>query len=150
MLEEVSSELRRPSHQPEIVPPLSGMLLWSVDGGSKSRKKSGGGEAAYCTQGHTFHTYHRSDNRFPLPSLSIFSMADLFPILYDLAHMARWDPYNLPDLTKYFLGWICTVQILRSLSQRRGATVDYLVRTWYRSESVRGANEARNVRPQDD
>ena len=32
------------------------------------------------------------------------------PGVYDLAHVAEWEPYNLHDLTH--LGWSCTVQIL--------------------------------------
>ena len=44
--------------------------------------------------------------------------------LYDLAHVAGWEPYSLHDLGRtYFLGWICInyyVQIiLHSLPQRQ-------------------------------
>ena len=38
----------------------------------------------------------RTGHRFPLHDLDI--KTDVFPILYDLAHVAGWDPYNLHDL----------------------------------------------------
>ena len=37
-------------------------------------------------------------------SLSKYFMADLFPILYDLAHVAEGDPYNLHDLAH--VSWV--------------------------------------------
>ena len=44
---------------------------------------------------------------------------NLFSILYDLARVAGWEPYNLHDLADdFWIGWICTLQILHSLSQR--------------------------------
>ena len=45
-------------------------------------------------------------------------MYDLYD-LYDLAHVAGWEPYNLQDLAHSLVGWICTVQILHSTSERQ-------------------------------
>ena len=51
--------------------------------------------------------------------LDLLMQIDLLPILHDLAHVARWEAYNLHDLAYAFLGWICTIQILHNLSQRQ-------------------------------
>ena len=65
------------------------------------------------------HADHRTDHRF-LTSWSRPFETDLFPVLRDLAHAAGWDPFNLRDLTHvYFLGWICTKEILHDVSQRQ-------------------------------
>ena len=54
---------------------------------------------------------------------------DRIPDLYDLAHVAGWEPCNLHDLGQ--VSWvgsvlICTVQILQNLSQRQVRNVDDL------------------------
>ena len=41
------------------------------------------------------------------------------PDLYDLAHDAGWEPYNLHDLKSHSLGWVCTVQVLGNISPRQ-------------------------------
>ena len=38
--------------------------------------------------------------------------ADLFPIVYDLAHVAVWDPYNVHDLAH--VSWVDTIHILHN------------------------------------
>ena len=55
--------------------------------------------------------------------------------IYDLAHHAEWDPYNLRNLQQaaaHFLGCICTMQILFKLSQpqARKQMIDIMI---YRS-----------------
>ena len=49
-------------------------------------------------------------------------------MLYDLARVAGWDPYNLHHLEHDFLGWICTMQILHNLSQTASEDLDDLDR----------------------
>ena len=50
----------------------------------------------------------------------LYDLCDLYDLydLYDLAHVAWWEPYNLM-LALHFLGWTCTLQILRKLSWPR-------------------------------
>ena len=57
---------------------------------------------------------------YGLYDLDLPGRADLFPMLHDLAHVAGWEPYHLHDIcsTRY-LGWICTTQVLQSISQRQ-------------------------------
>ena len=71
-----------------------------------------------------------TDHRFPhklsrffqcrrIPDLydlyDLYDLHDLYD-LYDIAHAAWWEPYNLHDLEHVFLGWICSRQILHSIS----------------------------------
>ena len=68
----------------------------------------------------------RTDNRFLLHDLDISKHLDLFPILYDLAHVAGWEPYNLHDLGR--VSWVGSVPYTdpaQSLATA-GEELDYL------------------------
>ena len=72
-----------------------------------------------AVRSHYYNTHRTDHHRFPLHDLDLFG-ADLFPDLYDLAHVAGWEPYNLHVCSRTrFLGWICTIQILNSILGRR-------------------------------
>ena len=58
----------------------------------------------------------QTDHRFPLDDLVLSGKIHLFPDLYNLAHVAGWEPYNLHDLGHVSKGLICTLQILHSVS----------------------------------
>ena len=73
----------------------------------------------------------QTDNQFPLQWSWSFK-TDVFPILYDLAHAAGWDPYNLHDLAHAS----CVGSVLC-----RSCTTPHNGRwgtRWSRSWSVRG------------
>lgn len=59
--------------------------------------------------------------RFPLDYLDPSEQADRqIPALHDLSHVAGREPYNLQDIYDMFAGLdLCTLQILRSTSQRQ-------------------------------
>ena len=59
-------------------------------------------------QGRVARTDHDLGHRF-LVGDSTHIYIYIFPILYDLAHVAGWEPSNLNDLADVFLGWICMI-----------------------------------------
>ena len=86
---------------------------------------------------HNLHTRtarwsvsYRSSILTTVHDLDLPGRADLFPILYDLAHVARWDPYNLNDLTDF--SWVGSVymQILYKLSRRQVSRSSYICPRW--------------------
>ena len=60
------------------------------------------------TIAHRGQIIYRSLSHIIDRSLSRFFKAYMFPILYDLAHIAGWDPYILHDLDRFSLGWMCS------------------------------------------
>ena len=49
---------------------------------------------------------------YDLYDLHLPGRADLFPVLYDLAHVAGWEPYSLHELAN--VSWVGSVLVCRS------------------------------------
>ena len=77
-----------------------------------------GGVLRYGSGFSTFElkTFHTSGRSSMAPSRSRSCKADLFLILYDLAHIAGWNPYNMHDLMHDLMAhvsWVGSVLLIR-------------------------------------
>ena len=65
-------------------------------------------------------TSNPADHRSPLHRLSLRAdIVDTFLVRMIYPMLPGWKQYNVHDLARYLLGWICTTQILHNISYRQ-------------------------------